>query len=116
MLTSNYNVFEDASGVYFSEAFNATDFNVSFQTDPANDVSPMGWVNFEPRKALAVLVYYGHPEDLMPTIVNFDLYESTNGSEVLHAFAEYKIGELFSAAQAFTVYAVKTYEAEVNRV
>ena len=116
MMTTNYNVTETEYGIFFDEQFNPTDFNISFQDDPDNDVSPSGWVTFEPRKSLATLCYYGHPEDLMPSISNYDLHASVLGREVLIGFNEYKIGDLYRAAKAFTDHVVKAYEAEIERI
>lgn len=116
MLTCNYNVSETEYGLTFDEEFNATQFNVHFQLDPENDVSPFGWVTFEPRKRLATLYYYGHPEDLSASIRDYDLHDFGAGHDVLIAFDEYKLGDLYRAATAFTIHVVEAYEAELERI
>lgn len=116
MMTTNFNVTETVYGLCFDEDFDPTCFNVSFQLDPENDLSPSGWMTFEPRKELATLVYYGHPEDLMPSIYNYYLRDSVLGREVLIGFNEYKIGDLYRAAKAYTAHAVQAHETEVERI
>lgn len=116
MLTTNYNVTETVYGLNFDEQFDPTNFNVSFQLDPENDLSPSGWVTFEPRKNLATMVYYGHPEDLTPSLNNYDLYDSVLGREVLINFDEYKIGDLYRAARAYTIHVVQAYKSEIERI
>ena len=116
MLMYNYNVAETEYGLSFDEDFDPTSFNVSFQLDPKNDLSPSGWVTFEPRKGLATMAYYGHPEDLMPSIYDFALRDFGEGHKVLVAFDEYKIGDLYRAAKAFTTHVVEAHEAEVERI
>ena len=112
----NYNVAETEYGLSFDEDFDPTSFNISFQLDPENDLSPSGWVTFEPRKGRADMAYYGHPENLMPSIYDFALRDSVLGREVLIAFNEYKIGDLYRAAKAFTAHVVEAHEAEVERI
>lgn len=112
----NYNVTETEYGLSFDEGFDPVCFNVSFQLDPEDDVSPSGWVTFEPRKGLAVMAYYGHPEDLTPSIYDFTLRDFDEGYKLLVAFSEYKIGDLYRAAKAFTAHVVEAHEAEVERI
>ena len=116
MTMCNYNVTETEYGLSFDEEFNPTCFNISFQVDAENDVSPSGWVTFEPRKGLAVMAYYGHPEDLMPSTYDFALRDFSEGYEVLVAFSEYKLGDLYRAAKAFTTHVVEAHEAEIERI
>ena len=116
MMTTNYNVTETAYGLSFDEEFDATCFNINFQLDPNNDISPSGWMTFEPREGLATLYYYGHPEDLSASIRDYDLHDSMLGHEVLIAFHEYKIGSLYRAATAFTIHMIKAHEADIERL
>ena len=116
MMTTNYNVTETECGVFFDEDFDPTCFDVTFQLDPENDFSPYGWVTFEPRKSAATLYYYGHPEDLSASIRYYNLHSTELGREVLINFNEYKIGNLYRAAKAYTTHVVQTYKAEVERI
>lgn len=116
MMTANYHVTETAYGLSFDETFDPTCFNVNFQLDPENDVSPSGWVSFLLREGRAVMAYYGHPEDLTPSVYDYTLRDSALGTEVLVAFNEYKLGDLYRAATAYTTHVVQAHEAEVNRI
>ena len=116
MLTTNYHVTETAYGLNFDEDFDQTCFDVNFQLDPENDVSPSGWMTFEPCKGAATMCYYGHPEDLMPSIYSYTLRDSVLGREVLIAFNEYKIGDLYRAARDYTIHTVQVHEAEIERI
>lgn len=116
MMTTNYNVTETECGIFFDEDFDPTCFDISFQLDPENDFSPSGWMTFEPRKGLATLYYYGRPEDLSASISDYGLRDSVLGREVLIAFNEYKIGDLYRAAKAFTTHVVQAHVAEVERI
>lgn len=116
MMTTNYNVTETAYGLNFDEDFDPTCFDISFQLDPENDFSPSGWMTFEPRKSAATLYHYGHPEDLSASIYDYDLHDTTLGHEVLVSFNEYKLGDLYRAAKAYTIHAVQAHEAEVERI
>ena len=116
MMTTNYSVTETAYGLSFDEDFDPTCFNISFQLDPENDLSPSGWMTFEPRKSLATMAYYGHPEDLLPSLYNYDLYSSVMGREVLIGFNEYKLGDLYRAAKAYTIHMVQAHIAEVEHI
>lgn len=116
MMTTNYNMTETTYGLSFDEDFDPTCFNISFQLDPENDVSPSGWVTFLPREGQAVMAYYGHPEDLTPSTYGYDLHDTVLGREVLIAFNEYKIGDLYRAATAYTIHVVQAHVAEVKRI
>ena len=116
MLTANYNVSETEYGLSFDENFDPTCFAIHFQLDPEDDISPSGWVTFEPRKGAATLCYYGHPEDLSASIRDYSLRDSVLGREVLINFNEYKIGDLYRAAKAYTTHVVLAYEAELKRI
>lgn len=116
MLTTNYHVTETAYGLSFDENFDPTCFAIHFQLDPEDDLSPSGWITFEPRKGAATLCYYGHPEDLSASIRDYDLHGSVLGREVLISFNEYKIGDLYRAATTYTTHVVQAYMAEIERI
>lgn len=116
MLAINYDVTETENGIFFDEHFNPTCFDISFQLDPEDDNSPSGWTVFELRKGLVTLYYYGHPEDLSASINNYSLRDSMLGREVLSSFYEYKIGDLYRAAKAYTTHVVQAHIAEVERI
>lgn len=116
MLTANYNVSVTEYGLSFDENFDPTCFSINFQLDPEDDFSPSGWITFEPRKGAATLRYYGHPEDLSASIRDYNLRDSVLGREVLINFNEYKIGDLYRAANAYTIHMVLAYMAELERI
>lgn len=101
MLTCNYNVHAEEDILFFEEAFDPKCFPIHFQLDPNDDLSPMGWITFEPLKRAATMYWYGHPEDLYPVIVEYDL--RWEGGAIMVAFAEYEMGDLYRAAEQFTV-------------
>lgn len=114
MMICNYNVLNENGHLYFEECFDATCFSMNFQLDPENDLSPMGWINFEPEKRTATLYYYGHPEDLTPYMETYNLRDFGAGTEVLLAFNERKLGDLYRAAERFTFIKVNAHEALLN--
>ena len=112
---SCYNVTETEGGRLFDGAFTPSLFAIDFEVDNTDETSPSGWILFEPRKRLATMYYYGHPEDMSPTIEDFDLYKSHEGSEVLAAFDNFSLDLLYVTAKEFTEKTVTEYRSEVER-
>jgi len=112
----NYNVTATEYGLLFDEQFCMAQFSMNFDLDTEAENCGFGHVEFEPEKCLAIMVYYGHPEDLSATIEHYDLNQSDDGRDVLEAFHHYDLRELYYAAQRFTGKVVNDYLAEVERV
>ena len=113
---SCYNVTETEGGRLFDGAFTPNFFTIDFEVDNTDETSPSGWVVFEPRKRLATMYYYGHPEDLAATIEDYDLNKSYEGSEVCAAFDNFSLDLLYVSAKEFTEKTVKTHCSEVERI
>lgn len=107
-----YSVNETEYGLIFDEGFNMSHFYIHFDTE--ND--QFGRVEFEPMKRAATMFYYGHPENINPSISTYDLLDYHEGHALMAAFDTYNLGEVYRTAKAFTERVIKDLLDERERL
>ena len=112
----NCNVTETEYGAHFDEYFNMSNFSIHFDLDTEAENCPFGHVEFEPLKRLATMFYYGHPEDLSPSIFTYDLLDYPEGHALMAAFHTYDLGEVYRTAKSFTERVIKDLLDEQERL